>query len=201
VSRHPRRRQTNPLTRGLIFGLLAFFLALFVSFPSREAAERLNISGASLILLFIVALGVLFDMIGVAAASAREEPFNAMAARRVRGARHALDLVHNADTVAAVCADMVGDIAGTVSGAAAAAVVFRAIAVAPQLTPLRTVADAAVVALAAGLTVGGKAACKVYALRSWTQILLAVGKLMWWLERYLHIRFFAATRTRRERRR
>ncbi len=201
MSRSPRRRQVNPLARGILFGILGFFLALLVSFPSREAAERLDILGAALILVFIVALGVLFDMIGVAAASAREEPFNAMAARRVRGARHALDLVHNADTVAAVCADVVGDIAGTVSGAAAAAVVFRVIAVAPQLSPLRTVADAGVVALAAALTVGGKAACKIYALRSWTQILLVVGKVLWWLDRYLHLRFFAATRRRRERRR
>lgn len=174
-------------------------LAMFVSFPSRQATEHFSITGALIGLFIVVALGVTFDMIGVAAAAGREEPFNAMASRRVRGARHALNLVRNADRVAAVCADMVGDVAGTVAGGAAAAVVLRLMLVTPDTQVSRMVIDTLMFGAVAGLTVGGKAACKIYALRAPTQLLLAVGRLLWWLETYLHLSFFSDSRRRQDR--
>ncbi len=171
-------------------------LALFVSFPSRQATEHLSITGALIGLFIVVVLGVTFDMIGVAAAAGREEPFNAMASRRVRGARHALQLVRNADRVAAVCADMVGDVAGTVAGGAAAAVVLRLLIFAPDTQTSRIVIDTLMLGAVAGLTVGGKAACKIFALRAPTQLLLAVGKVLWWMETYLRLSVFPDSRGR-----
>lgn len=199
MGRRPNRRDVSPARRGLIFGGLAFVLALFVTFPSRQATEHLSITGALIGLFIVVALGVVFDMIGVAAAAGREEPFNAMASRRVPGARHALQLVRNADRVAAVCADMVGDVAGTVAGGAAAAVVLRLMMFTPDLETPRIVIDTLMFGAVAGLTVGGKAACKIFALRAPTQLLLAVGRVLWWMETYLHLRFFADLRRRQHR--
>ncbi len=197
MARNSNRRYTSPLRRGLTFGALGFVLALLVSFPSREATEQLSVLAAIAALFVVIATGVFFDMVGVAAAAGREEPLNAMAARRVRGARHARRLVRHADRVSAVCADVVGDIAGTVSGAAGVAIVLRFMIGASGLTGSRVVMDSIMVAAVASLTVGGKAASKVYALRQPTKILLVVGRVLWWLETYLHLRLLRDTDARR----
>ncbi|MFO8060527.1 MAG: hypothetical protein R6U70_07730 [Bacillota bacterium] len=150
-----------------------------------------------LTLLLVISMGVIFDMVGVAAAAGREEPFNAMAARRVRGAAQARRLVRHADRVSVVCADVIGDIAGTVSGAAGAAIVFRLLMSSSGLTGSRVLFDSIMIALVASLTIGGKAAFKVFALRKPTELLLLTGKVLWWLEHYLHLRFFRDADPRR----
>ncbi len=197
MARNSNRRYTSPLTRGLTFGALAFVLALAVSFPSREATEQLSVVAGIAALLMVVTMGVVFDMIGVAAAAGSEEPLNAMAARRVRGARQARRLVRHADRVSAVCADVIGDIAGTVSGAAGAAIVLRMIVASSGFTGSRVLMDSIMVAVVASLTVGGKAASKVIALRRSTQVLLIVGRALWWLEHYLHLRILRDADQRR----
>lgn len=75
-----------------------------------------------IIVIFIVFVGAFFDMIGVAAAAAKEPPFHAMASKRIFGARFAIKVVRNAERVASVCSDVIGDIAGVLSGAVALAV-------------------------------------------------------------------------------
>lgn len=75
-----------------------------------------------IIVIFIVFIGAFFDMIGVAAAAAKEPPFHAMASKRIFGARFAIRIVRNAERVASVCSDVIGDIAGVLSGATALAV-------------------------------------------------------------------------------
>ncbi len=162
-------------------------LALLLSAPSREIAERLDLVGSAAVLLFILSVGVIFDMIGVAAAAADEAPFNAMAARRIPGAIHARRLVRNAERVSAICADVVGDTAGTIAGAAGAALAVRLVLLDPALSGRSTLVHTGILALVAGLTVGGKAACKCAAIRRWTDILMVVGKMMWWVEKYLRI--------------
>ncbi len=178
----------NPLWQGLTFGVLSFILAVLILFPSRLITEQLHFLGALLTIIVIVAVGVLADVIGVAAAAANESPFNAMAARRVAGAKHAIRLVRNADRVSAICADVVGDIAGTISGAAGAALVIRLATMIPDLSAHQTALHTGVVALVASLTVGGKAGSKSLALTRWIGILFFAGKVLWWLETYLHIR-------------
>ena len=41
---------------------------------------------AALVLLMIVFIGIIFDIVGMAVATADEKPFHAMAARKVKGA-------------------------------------------------------------------------------------------------------------------
>ncbi len=187
MSRRVHNRYANPLRQGIYFGVFALLLALLLSAPSREIAERLDLVGSAAVLLFILSVGVIFDMIGVAAAAADEAPFNAMAARRIPGAIHARRLVRNAERVSAICADVVGDTAGTIAGAAGAALAVRLVLLDPALSGRSTLVHTGILALVAGLTVGGKAACKCAAIRRWTDILMVVGKMMWWVEKYLRI--------------
>ena len=138
---------------------------------------------AFLILLIIVLIGIVFDIIGMAVASADEKPFHSMAARRVVGAQEAIRLLRNAERVSSICNDVVGDICGVVSGTASATIAAQVLARLesfswPQLIVL------AMSALAAGLTVGGKAIGKTYAVKSCTTIVHNVGKIIWVLTHF-----------------
>ena len=132
---------------------------------------------AFLILLLIITIGIVFDIIGMAVATADEKPFHAMAARKVPGAREAIQLLRNAERVSSICNDVVGDICGVVSGAASATIAAQILSNFdfswPQIVSL------AMSALAAGLTVGGKAVGKSIAVNSCVTIVHTVGRMIY----------------------
>lgn len=132
---------------------------------------------AFLILFFIIMVGIVFDIIGMAVASADEKPFHSMASRKVPGAQEAIRLLRNAERVSSICNDVVGDICGVVSGSASATIAVQIMAefdfTWPQIVSLL------MSALAAGLTVGGKAVGKGFAVSSSTKIVHGVGKILY----------------------
>ena len=102
--------------------LVTVCISASFSFISSVLLENSGMLAAFLLLFFIVALGILFDMVGVAVTAADEKPFHAMAAKKVPGAGKAIWLLRNADKVASFCNDVVGDICGIISGAASAVI-------------------------------------------------------------------------------
>jgi len=128
--------------------------------------------------LFIVAVGAAFDMVGVAAAAARETPFHAMASKRVFGAKRAIQIVRNAERVSSICSDVVGDIAGVLSGAGALAVAvqmdyaFHIVGWTDEFVLI------ALTALITSLTVGAKAYGKTVAIHAPTPIILFAGRVI-----------------------
>ena len=104
---------------------LSFMISVSMSYISNEALAQVNNIIAFVILLLVIALGILFDIIGMAATSATEKEFHSMASRRVSGAREAVWLSRNAEKVSSICNDVVGDIAGIISGATGAVIVTR----------------------------------------------------------------------------
>ena len=137
---------------------------------------------AFLILLIIIFVGIVFDIIGMAVASADEKPFHSMAARKVPGAQESIRLLRNAERGSSICNDVVGDICGVVSGSASATIAASILAnfefTWPQVISLM------MSALAAGLTVGGKAVGKGFAVSSSTKIVHGVGKLLYTLRHF-----------------
>ena len=131
---------------------------------------------AFLILLAIILVGIIFDIIGMAVATADEKPFHSMAARKVPGAQEAIALLRNAERVSSICNDVVGDICGVVSGSASATIAAQILTNFefgwPQIVSL------GMSALAAGLTVGGKAIGKSFAVNSCTSIVHTVGRML-----------------------
>ena len=158
-----------------------FIVTIFVSATISYASDVLmNVSTmpiAFLILFLIIIVGIIFDVIGVAVTSADEKPFHSMAARKVPGSQEAIRLLRNAERVGSICNDVVGDICGVVSGAASATIAAQIVGnfsfTAPQVISL------AMSALAAGVTVGGKAMGKSVAIRSCTKIVHGTGKIIW----------------------
>ena len=132
---------------------------------------------AFVILLLIVLIGIIFDIVGVAVTSADEKPFHSMAARKVIGAQEAIRLLRKADKVSSICNDVIGDICGVVSGSASAAIVTQILANFDSSMP--QIISLGMSALVAGLTVGGKAVGKGFAIESSTKIVHMVGKIIW----------------------
>lgn len=160
-----------------------FFVTIFVSGAFSYISDRLmessSVAVAFLILLFIVLVGIVFDIIGVAVTSADEKPFHSMAARKVPGGMEAIRLLRSAERVSSICNDVIGDICGVVSGAASATIAVQVLEkfsfTLPQFITL------AMSALVAGLTVGGKALGKSFAINSCTQIVSGVGRMIYYL--------------------
>ena len=177
-----KRQQKQALRWALTIFLVTIAVSATISFVSGEVMDRSSMAVAFLILLVIVAVGIVFDIVGVAVTSADEKPFHSMASRRVSGAREALRLLRNAEKVSSICNDVVGDICGVVSGAASATIAARAIVYLdfswPQLVSL------GMSALVAGLTVGGKAIGKTVAMNSCTEIVFLVGRILATFDRW-----------------
>ena len=162
--------------------LLTLVLAASISFLSDQLMSAAGIAAAFLTLTAIVILGIIFDIIGVAVTSADEEPFHAMASRKVPGARESISLLRNAARVSSVCCDVIGDVCGVISGSASAAIAARILA---QFTcSLPQVISLLLSAMVAGATVGGKAVGKRYAIRRCTHIVHLVGKLIFYLKKF-----------------
>ena len=158
-----------------------FFITILVSgsisLVSDIIMEASTILVAFIILLAIVLIGIIFDIIGVAVTSADEKPFHSMAARKVPGAQEAIRLLRQAERVSSICNDVVGDICGVVSGSASATIAAQVLR--NFELSLENIIPLVMSALVAGLTVGGKAVGKTFAMHSCTKIVHSVGKISW----------------------
>ena len=161
-----------------------FFVTMLVSGTISLLSDYImsvaGIAVAFIILLAIILVGILFDIIGVAVASADEKPFHSMASRKVPGAQNAIRLLRNAERVSSICNDVIGDICGIISGSAAATIAAQIILhVDLGWARLITLAMSAAVA---ALTVGGKAMGKTFAMNSCIPILSFVGRFLYYLQ-------------------
>lgn len=179
----------NALRRTIIIGIGAFFLAILASLASQVLIKKItSIVLGFVLLLVIILVGILFDIIGIAAATADEVPLHSRSAKKVFGAVQAIRLVRDADQVSSFCNDVVGDVSGTLSGAIGAALIFRILSD-PSETTL-VLAGTIMTALIAALTVGGKAFGKTFAIQKGTEIIFRVGQVLAWLELRLHFKLF-----------
>ena len=165
----------------LTIGGLTFVISVLLNISGTAALALSPLHISFLLLFLIVLIGIIFDIIAVAAAAGQEAPFHAMATDRVPGAKQCVWLVRNADRVSTFCGDIVGDIAGTISGATAAAIIYQLIITNPQLN--EGILNTVLLGLVAALTVGGKAAGKSFAINRSTDILYVVGRMIYAFEK------------------
>ena len=157
--------------------LVTILVSSVISLASDVVMANSSMGIAFLILLLIIFIGIVFDIIGMAVATADEKPFHSMAARKVPGAQESIKLLRNAERVSSICNDVIGDICGVVSGSASATIAAQVLQNFefswPQMVTLL------MSALVAGITVGGKAIGKTFAINSCTQIVSAVGRIIY----------------------
>ncbi|MBQ9493719.1 MAG: hypothetical protein IJR54_08310 [Oscillibacter sp.] len=179
-----RERKKKGASSPLRWAAVVFCMAVALSAGLSLTSEFL-LSGAGLVLaagvlLLFILLGIVFDIIGVSVTAADPRPLNSMAAHKERGAKEALLLVRNANRVSSVCNDVVGDICGIVSGVTGAVIVARV----RQAFGLETILlSVGVTALISGLTIGGKALSKTFAIRRGTDVIYWVGRFLYLFRR------------------
>ena len=164
--------------------MMTILISGTISLVSDEVMANSSVAAAFCILLTIIFLGILFDIIGMAVATADEKPFHSMAARKVPGAQEAIRLLRNAERVSSICNDVVGDICGVVSGSASATIAALILTNVDLGWPRGV--SLAMSALVAGLTVGGKAIGKSIAVDSCTEIVHMVGRVIHTVNQVLH---------------
>jgi len=157
--------------------LMGVSISAVLSLASEAVLEGTGLLVALLILMLFICLGILFDILGTAVMSADPKPFHSMASHKVKGAKQALLLLRNADRVSSICNDVVGDICGIVSGATGAVIVVQ---LQSGLDLGNILASVGVTSLISGMTIGGKAIGKPFAMKKSTRVVYLAG-------RFLHI--------------
>lgn len=154
----------------------AFILSIAMNLLSSEVLQNSSLSVSWVILVFIIAIGIGFDMIGIAFASADETPFHAMAARKVFAAKRAIFLIRNANKVSSFCNDVIGDICGILSGSLSAYILITIIGENNSIQ--FRVSSLILGAMIAAFTIGGKALCKTFAIQKCNYIVYGVSSVI-----------------------
>ena len=169
-----RKKKSN--TKWLItITVLAFCISFVFSLISEITLSKVNLIIGILILILFIAIGIIFDMIGVAVTSTTESPLHAMSAKKIKGAKKAVSFKKNADKVSSFCNDVIGDICGIISGSAG-------------VTITATISETynldifwvglVITAIIASLTIGGKAVFKSVAMKNSNQIVYITAKVI-----------------------
>ena len=158
--------------------LISMALSALLGFVSGLLLADAGYVLAVAVLVLFVALGIVFDVIGVAVTAADEKPFHSMASHREKGAKEALFLIKNGDKVASFCNDVVGDICGIVSGSTAAVIVVR---LQRSLNTESILISIALTALISGLTIGGKAIGKKFAMDRSKEVVFRAARVLHFL--------------------
>ena len=188
------KRKKKPMNWAVKATIITFILSFFLGIFADVLSKNLNFIPALLVLIFIILVGIFADMAGIAIATADERTLNAMAARKIRGAKEALSLLKNAEKATSIFNDVIGDIAGIVSGATGATIGVYIIGMIKdviasgnaQLGELLTLSMLS--ALIASMTVGGKAAGKKYAIKNAENIVYFVGKTVHFFKRVTNVK-------------
>ncbi len=155
--------------------LWTFVLSLSFSAISELLVANTGLLIAVILLLSFIVINIAFDIIAVAVTSCSLEPFLAMGARRIRGAKTAVRIVKNAEKVANICGDVIGDICGILSGALGAAIVVELVLF--GATTDQSYLSIIMSAIIAALTVGSKALGKKFAMDNDQKIIFFVARI------------------------
>lgn len=155
--------------------LITFVLAMIFGTISNTVVNKLNIIFAAILLIVIIAIGILFDLVGMAVASAVEAPFHAKAAKKHKGAKESIRLVRNAPMVSNICNDVIGDICGIISGSIGA---LLSVSISSKFNIDIIIVSLLISAVIASITVGGKALGKKFAINKCTDIIYMAGAII-----------------------
>lgn len=155
--------------------ILTFALAMVFGGVSNVVIEKMNLIMAIIVLVLVIALGIMFDMIGMAIATCEEAPFHAKAAKKHSGAKEVLRLLKAKDRATNISNDLIGDICGIVSGSAGALI---AIKLSTLLNIDVVIVSLVLSAFVAMITVGGKAIGKGISMNNAENIMYMVGAVI-----------------------
>lgn len=155
--------------------IISFSISFVLSFISEVTVPNFNlVLGISVTLIFI-AIGILFDIIGVSVTAADPKVFHSMNSRKVKGADVAVKFKKNSEKVSSFCCDVIGDICGVISGSTAVTI---AILISNALNINLLLTTLLVTAIISAVTIGGKAIGKSFAINKCDIILYEFSKFI-----------------------
>ena len=156
--------------------LWTFILSIIFSYLTNLISLNSTTYVTIIIILIVIAIGIIFDMIGASALTSKESTFHAMASKKIKGSKVAIKLIRNNVKVSSICNDVVGDICGIVSGGLGAVL---AISVSNRFDINLALMTMIVSAIISALTVGGKAIFKSIAIKNCDKILFGLSKFIY----------------------
>lgn len=155
--------------------VITFVISFLFTLMSDTVIPKVNIIISIILILLFIVIGVMADVVGLAAAASSTKSFHSMSARKVKAAPLAIKIVENSEKVSSFCNDVLGDICGIVSGSGGAAL---SIMISKKFGTSLVIVSLLITSLIASLTVSGKAAFKAYAVRDSEKIIFRVAKIL-----------------------
>lgn len=154
----------------------SFILSIIFSYTTSVIANYSNLFITLIIIIIVIAIGIIFDMIGTACLTSKEATFHAMSSQKVKGANIGIKLIKNNVRVSSICNDVIGDICGIISGGLGAVL---AITITSIVNINISVITMIISALISSLTVGGKALFKTIAIKKADKIVYTISKIIY----------------------
>ncbi len=175
AKRRGKKRKKVPvwLSWGLTILVLSFFLSVLFSFLTEIAVNDSEIYVCIIVLVVLLILNVGCDIIANAVVSCDVDGFNAMASRKIRGAKRAVTFCKHAEKIASIFSDVIGDICGIISGSAGA-VLAGYFAFNDSMEGM--IVSILISAVIGALTVGGKAFGKPISIKYNSKIAFGFAK-------------------------
>lgn len=170
----PKSKNNSNNSWVIFISIVTFILSITFSFISNTVISNLSILIGVIVLILVIAIGIIFDLIGVAVTVGNEEDFHAQASKKIKGAKTSIKMIRNSAKVSNFCADVIGDICGVLSGAISAMIALKLTENYGMDSNIQFIFSA----LVASVTVGGKAATKQIAKQNSTAIVGFVSKLL-----------------------
>lgn len=162
--------------------IISLVLTAGISVVTELLMGSLDPVPAALIVLFIMLLGIVADLVGIAFATCDPKPFVSMASKKIKRAKSAIRLLQNADIMSNICGDVIGDICGIVSGAAGAAIAAKIIYNMTRAGPVSEIEafipSIAMSSVIAALTISGKSIGKTLGLRKNKEIVSFISYVL-----------------------
>lgn len=175
LKRIDKKKGKSNYTWAIEITIIALVISFVFSFFAETILPNVSMFLSIILVILFILVGILFDMLGVSVTAASERPFHSMSARKIKGAKVAIKLIHNASKVSSFCNDVIGDICGIISGSAGVIVARNIVLVLNTDIFFTTLT---ITALIAALTIGGKALGKSLAIQKSNMILYEFSKII-----------------------
>ena len=172
--RGKKKRVPVWLSWGCTILVLSFLLSVLFSLLTEIAVNDSPVYVCIIVLVVLLVLNIGCDVIANAVLSCNVDGFNAMASRKIRGAKRAVTFCRHAEKITSIFSDVIGDICGIVSGAVGA--VLAAWFAFDESSVEGMAVSILVSAVIGALTVGGKAFGKPLSLKYNTKIAFGFAK-------------------------
>lgn len=171
-----KKKNKKPNTKWLLtITTISFLISFCLSAISELIIPNTFIGISIFLVLIFILIGVIFDIIGLAVATADEKIFHSMATKKVKGAKKAINLINQKDKVSSFLNDVIGDICGVISGSCGLAISIK---LAPIIGINKVLTTIIITSIISALTIGGKAFGKTIAINKCNEIVFEFSKLL-----------------------